>query len=102
MLCVGLFVLGACGSSNKSSSSPPTSTPTTRAATSTTSGASDPKYAEYIGLTVEAATAKAKAEGHPSRVIEKDGVSLPASLDYNPDRLNFTVNDNKVIKVATG
>jgi hypothetical protein len=69
---------------------------------STTSSASDPKFAAYIGLTVDAATAKAKADGRAARVVEKDGVPLPATLDYNPERLNFTVTDNKVTKVTTG
>jgi hypothetical protein len=70
--------------------------------TSTTSGTTDPKYAAYIGLTADAAMAKATADSVTSRVIEIDGVPQPATMDYNPERLNFTVNNNKVTRVTTG
>src|SRR5690242_14696288 len=99
---LGACALAACGSSSKPASAPSTGAPTTRAATSSSTIPSDPKFAAYIGLTADAATAKAKADGRAARVVEKDGVPLPASLDYNPERLNFTVNDNKVTKVTTG
>ena len=102
LVCLTIGVLAACGSSSKPASAPTTNAPTTRAAPSTTSVPSDPKFAAYIGLTVDAATAKAKADGRAARVIEKDGVSQPASLDYNPERLNFAVTDNKVTRVTTG
>jgi|SRR5215471_1747328 len=100
--CAVVVVLAGCGSSSKHANAPSTSAPTTRAVTSTTSSVSDPQFAAYIGLSVDAATAKAKADGRASRVIMKDGVPQPATLDYNPDRLNFTVAANKVTKVTTG
>jgi hypothetical protein len=102
LACVAVGALAACGSSSKSTSSTTTVTPTTRAVTSTTSGTTDPKYSAYIGLTADAATAKATDEHLVSRVIEIDGVPQPATMDFNPERLNFHVNNNKVTKVTTG
>lgn len=66
-------------------------------------GTSDEELAaEYIGLTIEDAEAKAEDEGRPHRVIELDGESLPATQDFIEDRLNFSVADGVVIRVTTG
>jgi hypothetical protein len=56
----------------------------------------------YIGLTEAAAGSKAEREGHPWRVLVRDGVAGPATMDYNPDRLNFELTDGKVTLVTTG
>ena len=102
LACVACAALAACGSSSKSTTSSTTVTPTTRISTSPTTGTTDAKFAAYIGLTEEAATAKAKAENRDSRVSERDGVPQPGTLDYNSDRLNFAVTNNKVTSVTTG
>jgi len=56
----------------------------------------------YIGLTQEAAMALAKKEGVPSRVVSVDGEVGMVTMDYRPDRLNFTVVKGKVTKVTRG
>ena len=101
-MCVAVGALAACGSSSKSTSSSTTVTPTSGTSSSTTGGTTDAQFAAYVGLTLDAATAKATADNRVSRVVEKDGVPQPGTMDYNPERLNFTVINNKVTKVTTG
>lgn len=36
------------------------------------------------------------------RVIEIDGESQPATMDYRPERLNFAVKDGIIVRVTTG
>jgi hypothetical protein len=85
----------ACGDDDDNETSAAASTTTTAAA-----GASE--FAEYIGLTVAAAGAKAESDDRVWRVIEIDGEPQKATMDLNPDRLNFVVVDDKVTKVTTG
>lgn len=56
----------------------------------------------YVGLTEEDAIAKAEQAGRRCRVVRRDDQSLPATRDYRPNRLNFTVKDGKVISVSLG
>jgi hypothetical protein len=58
--------------------------------------------AEYVGLDLEAAGAKADLEGRPWRVIREDGVDLAVTFDFVEDRLNFVVEDGTVVEVTTG
>ena len=60
------------------------------------------EFDAYIGLTVAEATTKAEDEGRPARVVEEDGESLPVTMDFNEQRLNFVVVDGKVTEVSTG
>ena len=60
------------------------------------------EFEAYIGLTVEAAGAKADGDGRPWRVVMEDGVAKPVTMDFNEQRLNFTVVDGKVTNVTTG
>jgi hypothetical protein len=53
----------------------------------------------FIGLTEADALAKAEADGLSARVVERDGEGLPVDLSLQPDRLNFSVTDDKVTKV---
>lgn len=53
----------------------------------------------YIGLGEYEAFDKAKSESKPARVVERDGESLPITMDYAPGRLNFYIRDDKIIKV---
>jgi hypothetical protein len=94
-----LVVLGAaCGSDDDDDGNAASSDRTT---TTAVSGTTD-EFADYIGLSVEEAEAKAEADGRPSRVVEEDGESLPVTMDFNEMRLNFTVEDGTVTKVRTG
>lgn len=54
---------------------------------------------EYIGLTEQEALARAKQESASSRVVEREGESLPVTMDFMPGRLNFYVKDSRVYKV---
>lgn len=65
--------------------------------------APDPSKPEsYLGLDEQSAGAAADKAGLPWRVIEVDGESRPATMDYRPDRLNFAIKDGKVIRVTNG
>lgn len=55
--------------------------------------------ADYIGLTEAAALAKARQHNLAARVIERDGKSLPVTMDFSFGRHNFSVRDSKVYKV---
>lgn len=54
---------------------------------------------EYIGLSEMVAKEKAKDAGIPARVVERDGESLPVTMDYVPGRLNFSVRNGFVYHV---
>lgn len=56
----------------------------------------------YIGMEYKAAMEMAKAEGVPARPIEIDGKPMIVTMDYRPERLNFTVVKGKVVKVTRG
>ncbi len=53
----------------------------------------------YIGLSEEEALSKAEQDNKQARVVERDGESLPVTMDYMPGRLNFYVSDGKIEKV---
>jgi hypothetical protein len=74
------------------------------AATTTSSAAANQndEFEDYIGLTVDEATALAESESRPARVVEEDGESLPVTMDFIENRLNFVVVDGKVTEVTTG
>jgi len=54
----------------------------------------------YVGLTEQAALSKAKTAGVPARVVERDGESLPVTMDYAVGRLNFYVQNGYVYRVV--
>ena len=70
--------------------------------TTTSAAASEDEFADYIGLSVEEAGAKAEADNRVWRVVEEDGESLPVTMDFNETRLNFAVEDGTVVRVTTG
>jgi hypothetical protein len=96
-----LVLAGACGGDDDdAASSAANATTTTTVATGDSTTASE--FDAYIGLTVEAAGAKADGDGRPWRVVMEDGVAKPVTMDFNDQRLNFTVVDGKVTTVTTG
>lgn len=50
----------------------------------------------YIGLSEADALAKAEQAHIPARVVERDGESLPVTMDFAFGRYNFHVKDGKV------
>ncbi|MCG8602045.1 MAG: hypothetical protein MI807_18020 [Verrucomicrobiales bacterium] len=56
----------------------------------------------YIGMDLKAAETQAEKSGLRHRVVERDGKPLPATRDYRPNRVNFSVKAGKVIKVTRG
>lgn len=63
---------------------------------------SDPKDKDFVGMGEEAAGKLAEKRGLKHRVVERDGQMLPATRDYRPDRVNFTVAKGQVTKVSRG
>ena len=58
--------------------------------------------ARYLGMEKGDAAAFAKKEGSPSRIVSEDGKTGMMTMDYRPERLNFTVVDGKITKVTRG
>jgi hypothetical protein len=61
----------------------------------------EPEYERdpsYEGLTEEEAITQAEEADTPYRVIARDGEQFPATMDYNPERINFTVEDGVVTR----
>ena len=95
------LTLAACGGGDgdKSVSSREGADTTT---TTSVSGADSSEGGAYVGLTKAAAIAKAEADGHPWRIGREDDEFFPATLDYNPDRVTFEIDDGKVTKASFG
>ena len=53
----------------------------------------------YVGLEEDEALEKASANNVPARVVERDGESLPVTMDFMPGRLNLSVKEGKVSHV---
>lgn len=60
------------------------------------------KESDYVGLTKSAAIAKAKDQGRPWRIGREDTEVFPGTLDYNPDRVTFEIDNGKVTKATFG
>jgi hypothetical protein len=58
--------------------------------------------ADFVGLTKNAAIAKAKAGGRLWRISREDSESFPGTLDYNPDRVNFEIDNGTVTSAIFG
>lgn len=59
---------------------------------------------EILGSPTSEADAAAliESEGFTARVTERDGESLPVTMDYRIDRFNLTVDDDIVTKLSVG
>ncbi len=55
-----------------------------------------------LGADVNAALGMAAAYGAKVRVVSTDGVPAVVTKDFDPNRLNLTVADGKVVRVTTG
>jgi hypothetical protein len=56
----------------------------------------------YLRLSEAAALERAKSAGSPCRIISRDGVSYPCTMDFCAKRLNFSLDDGRVMKVTKG
>lgn len=45
---------------------------------------------------------RARESGLDCRVIERDGVAFPVTMDYSETRLNFAVRNGRVMRVTRG
>jgi len=54
----------------------------------------------FIGLSEEDALSKAHKNGVAARVLERDGQPLLMTMDFQEGRLNMTVKDGQVTKIA--
>lgn len=87
-----LTVLSACGGDDDPG----------RPGSSQDGGKSGAGAAAYVGLTKQAATAKADAAGTTWRITREDDESFPVTLDFDPERLNFEIDDGKVTQATYG
>ena len=55
-----------------------------------------------IGLPEAEAMHRARESGLDCRVIERDGVAFPVTMDYSETRLNFAVRNGRVMRVTRG
>ena len=54
---------------------------------------------DYIGMSEQAAISRAESESRVARVIERDGQSLPMTMDLVMGRLNLTIENGQVSRV---
>lgn len=54
------------------------------------------------GATVDEATARGESAGHVLRIVKQDGEPLPATMDFNPGRLNLVVEGDVVTGCSAG
>jgi hypothetical protein len=101
LACVVVAILAAVGivGCGDDSGKSVTSRDTTKETTTTEAPSTAP---EYVSLSKKAAIAKAEAEGRPWRIASENGESFPATLDYNPERVNFDINQGRVTAANFG
>ena len=94
---LAVFTITACGDAGDSTSvrDRPEETTTTATKDPGTAGA-------YVGLTKQAAIARAEADGRPWRLGREDGESFMLTQDYNAERVTFEIDDGKVTKASFG
>ena len=97
---IGAVAMTACGDDSNSSSPAKDSSLKDPSKETTTLGPG--KESDYVGLTKSAAIAKAKSQGRPWRITREDGEVFPGTLDYNPDRVQFEIDNGKVTKATFG
>lgn len=93
-----VLVVG-CGDSDSGASSTPGRTSSAEAVRCPSEGTGGFDTSELVGLSETDAKARAKQDGCTVRVVERDGEPLPATMDFNPKRVNVAVTDDKVTAV---
>jgi hypothetical protein len=99
-LAVGALTLTACGGDDAGRAG--SSQDGGKAGDSGSGAQSDSSASAYVGLTKKAAITKADAAGTTWRITREDDESFPVTLDYNPERLNFEIDDGKVTQATYG
>ena len=57
---------------------------------------------DYVGLPLSKAEELAESRGLRHRIIKEDGKPLPSIKDYRPGRVNFEIEQLKVMAVSRG
>ena len=57
---------------------------------------------KYIGLTIHEAKVRLATEDKSYRVMHEDGQSFVGTCDYQPDRVNFSVENGIVTEASIG
>ena len=102
LVCSAIVVIGAlammtaCGDDSDSSSPPKND------AKEATTPLGPGKESDYVGLTKAAAIAKAESQGRPWRITREDSQTFPGTADYNPQRVQFEIDNGKVTKATFG
>lgn len=56
----------------------------------------------FIGLTEKEGEALAKDRKLTHRVVKVDGEHRPATRDYRPDRVNFEIEQGRIVRTSRG
>lgn len=92
-----MLAVAGCGSDSGVSTSARDKSKETTTTTTDTGTADD-----YVGLTKEAAIAKAEANRRPWRIAREDGESFLLTQDYVPNRVDFEIDNGKVTSAKFG
>ena len=65
-------------------------------------GIAQEKDADFVGLPERSGAALAEKRGLRQRVVSVDGQLRPTTRDYRKDRVNFELEDGKIVKVSRG
>lgn len=57
---------------------------------------------DLIGMSKEAAILKVNGSGQHCRIAMENGVPYMLTCDYNPTRVNLTMENDKVVSVKMG
>lgn len=57
---------------------------------------------KFIGLSLDDARNQIMGYGYSSRVTKVDGRALIVTRDYDPLRLNLSIENNRVVNVTVG
>ena len=57
---------------------------------------------EWIGLSIKDAASKAETDGFTYRIVEENGTPKMVTMDLKPNRINFRLNNDRVIGVYGG
>lgn len=87
-------------SEDDSAETPPSQTPDPEP--DPTSTPSDPAAAAYVGLTKDEAISLAESQSRPWRITREDDEMFPVTMDYQPDRINFEIDDGSVTAATFG
>lgn len=65
-------------------------------------GTCEQAKSSYLGLSENQATVKAKAEGREFRITSRNGEYYNVTMDFNSERLNFSIENDKIKSAGCG